>query len=153
MSSGADYPVIPISNRKFWVYFLIALFFTIVGISYISTYEIGFQPAILAFWILSNVMLFVIIYNVTEFWCSHNHQKVVRFSNVLYILILITSVVWTDSLNKKGNTGIENVSSILIILGGLLLFGIIPGNYSPLAFWAGLLYLAIWTGLTFYMVT
>ncbi len=163
-------------DRGFWIYFIITLFFIIIGVTLIApNFEMSMIIATL--WILGNLALMMMIYHASNLWgpnqkicviddnlgCFKSGNKGWLIINILFIVLLIIGTIWTGeyhNMNTNGQTELQTMTGILMLLGGLLLCGLsnykvqkseIPDSFEsmiPLAF--GVFYLIIWFVLTLY---
>lgn len=157
-----------IEDRIFWIYFIVTIFFIIVGtFSLIQTSS----PWIIVLWFLSNLALMIIVYHTTA-WCApmdtagdyvcvidedsccfDPNNRIWLLINILFIILLVTSVVWAGA--KENNV----IGIIMLFLGLIFLILItkrIDEKYEHskvftkchIPFWMYVFYITIWTILT-----
>ena len=83
--------------------------------------------------------------------CLEPKNRIWLYINILYIIILILSTVWTTEINNLNAKGFLTCSGVIIVLGGLLL-SLHSGNdiiHNPSIFSIG--HLAIWICLSIYV--
>lgn len=159
-------------DRIFWIYFIVALFFTILGIGYIITTLDSYMLIIAILWLLSIVLLLIIVYHGSIYWspgapdsptcvidrnsrCFEPSNRTWLIINLLFVVLLILSTLWAAELSDPDAGTMRALSGILILIGGLTLCGL-STNHSYLEatipFWSSVAYLFIWFGLTMYIV-
>ncbi|CAH6420764.1 Hypothetical protein HVR_LOCUS1284 [uncultured virus] len=161
-----------IHDRIFWIYFIVTLFFVIVGMGPIIVSNDPYMLAIAVLWLLANVALMITVYHASVTWgptddqdgllcvvdqnsrCFDPDNRVWLFINVLFITLLILSILWAGELSNVDAGPLRTMSGILILLGGLILCGIISARSQTyvIPFWVSVAYLIIWFGLTLYVV-
>lgn len=160
-----------IHDRIFWIYFIITLFFVIIGMGSIIASRDPYMLIIAILWLLANVSLMIIIYHASINWgpideknglicvvdqnskCFDPDNRIWLFVNVLFIVLLILSILWAGELSNVDAGPLRTMSGVLILLGGLLLYyvGLSRIRYI-VPFWISIAYLIIWFGLTLYVV-
>lgn len=159
-------------DRIFWIYFIIALFFIILGIGFIISATDTYMLIIALLWLLSVILLLIIVYHGSIYWspgppnnpiCVADgttsyfdpSNRVWLSINILFVLLLVFSVLWAAELINVDGGVLRMLSGVLILLGGLILCTL-STNYSYLnaavPFWASVAYLFIWFGLTMYII-
>lgn len=159
-------------DRIFWIYFIIALFFIILGIGFIISATDSYMLIIAILWLLSVILLLIIVYHGSIYWspgpvnnptcvadgttCYFEPSNRVWLSiNILFVLLLVFSVLWAAELINVDGGVLRMLSGVLMLLGGLILCAL-STNYSYLnatiPFWASVGYLFIWFGLTMYVI-
>lgn len=164
------------NDRIFWIYFIITLFFVIIGMSTIVISDDPYLIVISILWFLSNVALMILVYHVSINWgpknpsnneqicvvdtnsqCFDENNRTWLLVNLLFIILLIFSVLWAGELRNTDESPLRTISGIVILLGGLILCALAKGNnfmyhiyITP--FWVAIAYLLIWFGLTLYVV-
>ena len=144
-----------IYDRVFWIYFIVTLFFIIVGISSIISSSEPYMLVISILWLLSNVTLMIIIYHASITWapinpydensvvcvvdmnsgCFDVSNRVWLFINVLFIILLILAILWAGELGNTDAGPLRTMSGVLILLGGLILSALCLGQtVSPLGY-------------------
>lgn len=161
-----------IQDRIFWIYFIIALFFIIIGLTCLSYYKSPYVLILSALWLLSSIFFLVIIYHTSILWnptddnnllicfvdadvgCLKSSNKFWLLINFFFIFILIFSVLWTSELYNPNPSFLKPFSGIIILISSLLLFSFsLPHlNKNSLFYWSFLFYLVIWFWLTLYSV-
>ena len=133
-----------IRDRIFWIYFIITLFFIILGISLMIGSSDPQIIVISILWILSCVLIMLVIYHL-----SYLQSWMWLFINGIFLALLIVSTLWTTELNNSSSDQFHTISGIFIILGALILTSMINDYIVP--FWFALGYIIIWLGLTIYI--
>jgi len=138
-----------IHDRIFWIYFIVTLFFVIIGLgSIISSNPVILTPEvnnlyimliIALLWLLANVSLMIIVYHASVTWsptdhndslicvvdssscCFESNNRIWLFINILFITLLIISTLWAGELYNNDAGPLRTISGILILLGGLIL--------------------------------
>lgn len=170
-----------IQDRNFWIYFIITLFFIILGIYSISSITGAPLYIISLLWTLSILALFVLIYYATTNWgavgslCDSQRspkdfgKTMILFLNILFITILIFSVLWASEVNNTESSLSQSIYGILILLGGLLISKFSFGKYikddtplpgSPVEtyleytspLFVSIIYILIWISLILYHI-
>lgn len=160
------------NDRIFWIYFIITLFFIIIGMVAILTSDDPYLIIISILWFLSNIALMILVYHASincgprnpinneqicvadiNSRCFDENNRMWLFVNLLFIVLLIFSVLWAGELRNTDESPLRTISGILIILGGLILCGL-ANNFTHYMyiFWVTISYLLIWFGLTLYVV-
>ncbi len=135
-------------DRLFWIYLLITLFFTIMGIIYILSVNIEFLSVMAVLWLFSNVLLFLVIYRIVTCEQCDNSLPLTIFVNILFFIILILSVLWTVELTS--NNLLSSMSGILIIICGLALSVISSTDFYK--FWITVIYNLMWFIMTSWLI-
>jgi hypothetical protein len=121
-----------LSERIFWIYFIIALFFIIIGITSILSYSDNILITVL--WMFSNIFLFIIIYHIMITWCPNGmcrkNDSLWIFINVLFGVILLFSVLWCGYFANKDSKVFVTIMSVIILLCGILLTNMCHKNYT-----------------------
>jgi hypothetical protein len=158
-----------INDRIFWIYLIVTLFFLIIGVGSILMSNDPNFIILSVMWLLGNIALMIIVYHTSIKWgppdsqicfiddnsgCFDSGNRVWLFVNFLFIALLIISILWAGELGNSGS--LNNMSGILILLGGLMLFQLLnhksKTNYLNISFWICIFYLVIWFGLTLYSI-
>lgn len=165
-----------IHDRIFWIYFIITLFFIILGMGYILMSNDPYMIIIAIAWLLSNIALVIVVYHASVNWgpvnatnnsqicvidpdsgCFEPNNRIWLFINIIFVILLIFSVLWAGELRNEEGSPLKDISGILILLGGLILSGLVSGyrywyNLYIVPFWISIAYLLIWLGLTLYVI-
>lgn len=161
-----------IQDRIFWIYFIIALFFIIIGLTCLSYYNNSYVYILATLWLLASIFFLIIIYYTSILWnpidddnllicfvdadvgCLKSSNKFWLFINCFFIFILIFSVLWTSELSNPNPSFLKPFSGIIILISSLFLFSIcLPYlRNNSLFYWAFLFFLLIWFCLTLYSV-
>ena len=167
-----------IHDRIFWIYFIVTLFFVIIGLGSIITSNpvidnLYIMLIIALLWLLGNVSLMIIVYHASITWsptddndslicvvdsnsqCFESNNRIWLFINILFISLLIISSLWAGELYNNDAGPLRTMSGILILLGGLILSVIVIDsriNSYMNPFWISVIYLIIWFSLTLYVV-
>lgn len=152
-----------VNDRVFWIYFIVTLFFIIIGIgSIMSTYNTH-TVVLSVIWLLASIVLTIIIYYASLIWgpanpgvcvvdkdsgCFEPDKRIWLFANVLFIIMLIISVFWASELNNPDSGPLRTMSGILLLLGGLIFIKLV--HMHSLAFWFTIVYLILWFILATY---
>lgn len=163
-----------IHDRLFWIYFIVTLFFIIIGVGSIIRSNDPYMLWISILWLLSSVALMILAYHASVQWgpqdfetqicvidsdsgCFDANNRVWLFINILFVVLLIISVLWAAELGNTDAGPLKTMSGVLILLGGLLLCSLVTNhnftyNVYITPFWVAVVYLLIWLGLTMYVV-
>lgn len=147
-----------VNDRIFWAYYIVTLFFIIIGLNYMVVLEGPIFLIIALLWTISSLCLLILIYYASTKWKwsdqnEDNETRIKRqkcttvstfletlgithfmnlFVNLLFITILILSNLWASELknnNSDTNNELQSIYGILIILGGLLLANVSFGKH------------------------
>lgn len=140
-----------ITDRIFWIYFIVTLFFIIIGSGLIIASNDINLIAITLLWIISNLALLIIIYYAHEYYYDANASWL--FVNVLFITLLIISTIWAGELGNSNAGPLRTMSGLLVVLGGLILYAISNNYYDNyiISYWISIAYILIWLGFTLYI--
>lgn len=146
----------PSYERIFWLYFLITIFFSIIGVGMIL-WNNDNAWSLTIFWLISNFALLIIIYIASiNIWFKDNINWWII--NVIFLILLILSVVWAVEFN---DVTIRTTIGVLILFATLILYSFARTNESndfldtenpSYILWIIVGYLIIWTSLTLYSV-
>jgi hypothetical protein len=142
-------------NRIFWIYFIIGLFFIIIGMTFIMAAPTPHMLALGIVWMLSNILLLIIVYHIYIAWRDRAHYTTLLLLNLLFLGMLILSVLWAGELTKAEGSTLQTMAGILIIIGGLFLAGSPTAEFNKnnnLIIGLVSLYLVIWLILTLYVL-
>lgn len=114
--------------RRFWIYFIISLFFIIIGLT-LSLNEVKYLDsntpiATVTIWIISSLLLFILVFQLSEKSKFYSEKrKIIEWSiiNGIYVLYLILSIIWISELHNRSSSMLRTIMGVLIILGGLVL--------------------------------
>jgi hypothetical protein len=139
-----------IDDRIFWIYVIITLFFIIIGIGLIVSSNDANLISINILWLISMLALMInayYIYNENE-----NYFKI--FVIIIFISLLIISVLWTGELWNKNDNQLLIIFTMLILLGGLILFNlrIETNEINTISYWSSLIFITIWLCLILYII-
>ncbi len=163
-----------ITDRIFWIYFIVTFFFIIIGVASIIRSNISNMLIITIMWILSNVLLLIVVYHASKRWgpggtdsqicfvdsnsgCFESGNRVWLVVNILFIVLLIISILWAAELNNTGNSLIRDISGLIMILGSLILFWLAVDTQQfsqciyddfQLLSWIGIIFTIIWIVLS-----
>jgi len=169
-----------IHDRIFWIYFIITLFFIIIGISSILSSNDPHMIIIAILWLLSNIILLIIVYHASIKWspcdpndvntlicvvdnnsgCFNSDNRTWLFINVIFVALLIIAILWAAELGNPDSGALRTLSGVLILLGGLILLRVIIGknyltqtndSFYTLPLWMCVSYMVIWVGFTLYV--
>lgn len=121
-------------ERVFWVYFIITLFFIIVGLGSLFSGDVPIWIIIL--WLLNTIFLMITVY------CTYLSNDNNAWLNVLFISMLIISYMWTFEINNKEDNNLDSIAGISLLLGGLILSMMVEKYTLP--FWTIVVYLLVW---------
>ena len=168
-----------IYDRIFWIYFIITIFFIIIGVGWVITSSDPGLIIVATLWLLSNIVLMILVYNASVKWapidpdnldnqicvvdsnsqCFDPSNRVWLLINILFIILLIVSILWAGELKNADAGPLRTMAGVIMLLGGLILTGLSSDGYNFMygmyttSFWISVSYLIIWFGLTFYVVT
>lgn len=145
-----------IGDRLFWMYGLLTIFFTILG----AVYLCGIGSALITLWVLSNLLLWYVIYVLAKtympwgwapLWTTKNTWFLLIVLNLLYLTIMVVSLLWCAGYNSQSGL-FRVVSPILVIIGGLFLislarYSVGKYEYRSICLWSLIIYCGIWTVL------
>ena len=133
-----------IYDRIFWLYFLIVLFFVIIGITSffsVGRFSLSTLVVIATLWLVAQLALLFMIYYGT---CNQEFSSLRNTSMIiLFIVLLIISVIWVGQLEGEFS---PLYGSLILLIG--ILFIII--GYGTKIGVAGIIFLVIWWGLSMY---
>jgi CDP-diglyceride synthetase len=139
-----------VDDRIFWIYVIITLFFIIIGIGLIISSNDPNLIAINILWLISMLALMVSAYYIY----NDNDDYFKIFIIIIFISLLIISVLWTGELWNKNDNQLLIIFSVLILLGGLILFNlrIESDDINTVSYWSLLLFIAIWLSLILFTI-
>ena len=139
-----------IDDRIFWIYVIITLFFIILGVGLIISSNDPNLISINILWLISMLALMINAYYIYN--DNDNYFKI--FIIIIFISLLIISVLWTGELWNKNDNQLLIIFSVLILLGGLILFALrIEGNdINTISYWTSLIFVTIWLCLILYII-
>lgn len=140
-----------ITDRIFWIYFIIILFFLIIGSGLIIVSNDVNLITITILWIISNLALLIIVYYAHEYYYENNRYWV--FINALFIALLVIATIWAGELGNNNAGPLRVMSGILILLGGLILYSLSNDEYEKyiIPYWLSIGFLLLWLGFTLYV--
>ena len=141
-----------IDDRIFWIYVIITLFFIIIGIGLITSSNDPNSIAITILWLISMLALMINAYYVYNDNINNNYFKI--FIIIIFISLLIISVLWTGELWNKNNNQLLIIFTVLILLGGFILFSLRTqtGDINTISYWSSLVFITIWLCLILYII-
>lgn len=139
-----------IDDRIFWIYVIITLFFIIIGVGLIISSNDPNLISINILWLISMLALMINAYYIY----NNNDSYIKIFIIIIFISLLIISVLWTGELWNKNDNQLLITFSILILLGGFILFSLrTEGNdINTTSYWASLIFVTIWLCLILYII-
>ena len=139
-----------VDDRIFWIYVIITLFFIIIGIGLIISSNDPNLIAINILWLISMLALMVSAYYIY----NDNDDYFKIFIIIIFISLLIISVLWTGELWNKNDNQLLIIFSVLILLGGFILFNlrIESDDINTVSYWSLLLFIAIWLSLILFTI-
>jgi hypothetical protein len=130
------------NTRLFWIWFIIAFVFFILGI--ISLQNIKVKKHTILFlgtlWFLSFIFIFIISY-----YAILTNPQCCILIFILYFILLFFLMLWTMQLTSS--LLYANISIIFILIMGLTFMYLTTVNMLPL----GILFLILWLFIFFYM--
>jgi hypothetical protein len=142
-----------LTDRVFWIYFIITLFFIIIGLGLIIASSNPSVIAISVFWLISSLFLMILTYYAHLTYQSQWTMWI--FVNILFIILIILATSWAGELGNSEAGPWRSISGILIILGGIILYilnnDIRNTTINAVSYWTAIGYLLIWFGLTLYV--
>lgn len=142
-----------LTDRIFWIYFIIALFFIIIGIGLIISSTNINIIAISITYLVTILILLLIVYYAYLLNSSNCNNYILIFVNVIFIMLLVISTLWAGEINNLESGPLGSLCGVLIILGGVILFSLSSNNYDiyTFSYWISILYIVIWISLTLYV--
>jgi len=139
-----------IDDRIFWIYVIITLFFIIIGVGLIISSNDPNLIAINILWLVSMLALMISSYYIY----NDNDSYFKIFVVIIFISLLVISVLWTGELWNKNNNQLLIIFSVLILLGGLVLFGLRgeSNDINTISYWSSLVFITIWLFLILYII-
>lgn len=136
-------------KRVFWIYAMISIFFSVLGMLYLVEFTTKHTVWISVLWLLANIILTVLVYCVVSDIEPCFLDITWILANTVFVLILVFSVIWAGELSTDSNSALGVSSGILIVLGGLLL----SSAASGISFFMGCAYVIVWISLCIYSAT
>lgn len=99
-----------IIDRLFWLYAIVVIFFSIIGLGFLLSSAPIWVPIL---WFFSSLILLVFVYNLSPCLSILGY--------ILFFIILVFMVLWAAEFNTD-NSIICGVAPAYIILASLLLF-------------------------------
>ena len=139
-----------IDDRIFWIYVIITLFFIIIGVGLIVSSNDINLIAINILWLISMLALMVSAYYIY----SENESYLKLFVIIIFISLLVISVLWTGELWNKNDNQLLIIFTMLILLGGFILFNLRSETYdvNTISYWSSLIFITIWLFLILYII-
>ena len=134
-----------INDHIFWIYLVVILFFTIIGVYLILSQTLTRAVPILIIWLLINVSLLVMVYSAINI--NWGRSPIRTCINVLFTILLILSLIFIDRLNES-DISIVSLAGVLTLLAGLVMIKMISVDCVSMV--AGVVYLILWLGLILY---
>lgn len=164
-----------IDDRIFWIYFIVTIFFIIIGVGLIVMSNDPYVISITMLWLVSNLMLMILVYYTSLRWspndieeqicvidansqCFDINNRTWLYVNILFIILLIISTLWAGELGNTDGSPIRTMSGVLVLLGGIILCKLSINDLHKreficsFPFWVAIGYLIIWLSLTLYVV-
>lgn len=147
-----------IYDRIFWIYFMVTIFFLIIGLNFIisnATITNKQQIIISMFWAISIINIFIVVYYLTYFIagntndcintnnisCLSAQNRSLCIINIVFIIILFLATIWTSDFKQP-------LLGVSILIAGLI---ICAYSYPyPIVFWLALTFLLLWLTITVY---
>lgn len=145
-----------LTDRIFWIYFIIVIFFIIIGVGLIISSTSNVNVIAISITYLISILILLIIVYYAYLLNSGNEQcndYVGVFINVIFIVILVICTLWAGEVGNLEGGPLRSLSGVLIILGGIILFSLSNKNYDiySFAYWATIIFIVIWFSLTLYV--
>ena len=144
-----------LTDRIFWIYFIIALFFIIIGIGLIiSSTNINIIAISITYLVTILILLLIVYYAYLLNSSNENcNNYILIFVNVIFIMLLVISTLWAGEINNLESGPLGSLCGVLIILGGVILFSLSSNDYDiyTFSYWISILYIVIWISLTLYV--
>jgi len=139
-----------VDDRIFWIYVIITLFFIIIGVGLIISSNDPNFIAINILWLISMLALMVSAYYIYN--DNDNYFKI--FIIIIFISLLVISVLWTGELWNKNDNQLLIIFSVLILLGGFILFNLRTesDDINTVSYWSLLVFITIWLGLILFTI-
>ena len=139
-----------VDDRIFWIYVIITLFFIIIGVGLIISSNDPNLIAINILWLISMLALMVSAYYIYN--DNDNYFKI--FIIIIFISLLVISVLWTGELWNKNDNQLLIIFSVLILLGGFILFNLRTesDDINTVSYWSLLVFITIWLGLILFTI-
>ena len=139
-----------IDDRIFWIYVIITLFFIILGVGLIISSNDQNLISINILWLISMLALMINAYYIYN--NNDNYFKI--FIIIIFISLLIISLLWTGELWNKNDNQLLIIFSVLILLGGFILFGLRTegSDINTISYWTSLIFVTIWLCLILYII-
>lgn len=150
-----------VQDRVFWVYCLVSLFFTILGIVFLSYNNKG--TYLIFPWTVGNICLLYCVYMLSLSYipfqiCTArvlDNPCLIKSSwkwisvNVIYLAILIISLLWCVDYGNPQAGIFRSISVVLVLIGGLALLAFYRDvekyyNYVSPFFWTLVGFLLVW---------
>lgn len=139
-----------VDDRIFWIYVIITLFFIIIGVGLIISSNDPNLIAINILWLISMLALMVSAYYIYN--DNDNYFKI--FIIIIFISLLVISVLWTGELWNKNDNQLLIIFSVLILLGGFILFNLRTesDDINTVSYWSLLVFITIWLVLILFTI-
>ena len=139
-----------VDDRILWIYVIITLFFIIIGIGLIVSSNDANLISINILWLIAMLALMINAYYIY----SENDSYFKFFVVIIFISLLIISVLWTGELWNKNDNQLLIIFTILILLGGIILFNlrIEHNEINTISYWSSLIFITIWLCLILYII-
>lgn len=142
-----------VDDRIFWIYVIITLFFIIIGIGLIVSSNDLNLISINILWLISMLALMISAYYIYTEYENQNYFQI--FIIIIFISLLVISVLWTGELWNKNDNQLLIIFTILILLGGFILFNlrIESSDINTVSYWSSLIFITVWLCLILYIIT
>lgn len=119
--------------RRFWIYFIVSLFFIIMGLTLYTgdaSEDVSVSITVVTLWIIAGLLLFISVFRLSErtgFYSNDEERLITKpkvlwfIVNLMYVIYLALSTVWLTELNSNSSSWIRTIFGVIIILVGLVL--------------------------------
>lgn len=167
----ADLDYMVFTDRIFWIYFIVSVFFIIIGVSLLISSGDPHYILISVLWVISIIALLIVVYNASLELAPSRHNKSIcfveadvscitpsnymwLFTNFLFLALLILSCLWAGELGNSDSGSLRYMAGILILIGGLILtcHSLNPSISNMIPYLISIGYVILWFGMTLYVV-
>lgn len=139
-----------IEDRVFWIYALIIVTSTIIGISAIAGNTDSLISIIMVLWIIVNLILLFLIYLANNFSrCFSLLNRILI--NLVFAYMIVTSVLWASEFTYATGDTLISLAGILTIIGALLMLVLILPHSQYSELWLAITLVFIWVCMTIYV--
>lgn len=139
-----------IEDRVFWIYALIIVTSTIIGISAIAGNTDSLISIIMVLWIFVNLILLFLIYLANNYsQCFSLLNRILI--NIVFAYMIVTSVLWASEFTYATGDTLISLAGILTIIGALLMLVLILPHSQYSELWLAITLIFIWVCMTIYV--